>query len=328
MAAIESVQSPVFHHTSKRQFRPINVVYILILSLGSIAYGYSASVISTTLVQPGFIKSMDLANKTNANDLVGLTGSLYQAGGLLGTFTTSYFADRWGRRVGIAVPTAVGVIAAAFLTGSVNIQMFIAFRFFAGGAAYSLVAAVPIWMSEVAPPNVRGILVDLHALMLLVGYLLAACAGYGFWKVNHPTSWRAHQAVSIIPAVLLLAALPFLPESPRWLLMNDRREEAANVLKKLHTPEEAQVELLQIERQVKIDRTLPSSYLALVKNPSYRKRAILSFGTVACIQMTGPLGEPHPSLPYSVSRISQLTTPLTSIEQLRPTHIRSTWFRT
>lgn len=323
MVAVQRGSEPAFEHSHKRQFRLINVVYVLIMGLGSIAYGYSASVISTTLVQPGFINSMKLAERTNAKDLIGLTGSLYQAGGLLGTFTTSYFADRWGRRVGIAVPTAVSVVAAACLTGSVNIEMFIAFRFFAGGAAYSLVAAVPIWMSEVAPPNVRGILVDLHALLLLIGYLLAACLGYAFWKLDTSTAWRGHQAVAIIPAVLLLAALPFLPESPRWLLMNHRKEEAASVLKRLHTTEEAEVELLQIERQVEIDRTLPSSYLALIKKPSYRKRAILAYGTVTCIQMTGPLGKLTDCLPECLTGL--LTSPPRSLEQLRPNDIRRTW---
>lgn len=283
---------PSFHHSEKRQFRWINIIHILIMGLGSIAYGYSASVISTTLVQPGWIASMGLAHRSNAKDLIGLTGSMYQVGGLIGTFTMSYFADRWGRRVGIAVPTVVTIVCAALLAGSVNIEMFITFRFFAGMAAYSLVAAVPVWISEVAPPSVRGIFVDLHATMLLIGYMMAAAVGYGFWLRDAAASWRGLQAVNIIPAVLLLVALPFLPESPRWLLMKDRREEAAAVLNKLHTPDEARVEFLQIESQVKIDRTLPASYLALFKKASYRKRAILSFGTVACIQMTGPLGTP------------------------------------
>lgn len=282
---------PSFHHSDKRQFRWINIVYILVMGLGSIAYGYSASVISTTLVQPGWIASMGLADRADAKDLIGLTGSMYQVGGLIGTFTMSYFSDRWGRRVGIAIPTTNTIICAALLAGSVNIEMFIAFRFFAGMAAYSLVSAVPVWISEVAPPSVRGIFVDLHATMLLIGYMTAAATGYGFWLRDTSASWRGLQAVNIIPAVLLLIALPFLPESPRWLLMQDRHDEAAAVLKKLHNPEEAEVELTQIEYQVRIDRKLPSSYLALIKVPSYRKRAILSFGTVACIQMTGPLGK-------------------------------------
>lgn len=299
---------PSFHHSEKRQFRWINIVHILIMGLGSIAYGYSASVISTTLVQPGWITSMGLAHRSDATDLIGLTGSMYQVGGLIGTFTMSFFSDRYGRRIGIAVPTVVNIVCAALLAGSVNIEMFIAFRFFAGMAAYSLVSAVPVWISEVAPPRVRGIFVDLHATMLLVGYMLAAAVGYGFWLRETPASWRGLQAVNIIPAVLLLIALPFLPESPRWLLMKDRREEAAAVLNKLHTPEEAEVELVQIETQVKIDRTLPSSYWALVKKPSYRKRAILSFGTVACIQMTGPLGMP------AVSNFSISSTDKASLE--------------
>ncbi len=66
-----------------------------------------------------------------------------------------------------------------------------------------------------------------------------------------------------------------MPESPRFLLINDRHEEAAKNLKRLHTPEEAELELEQISHQMQIDRTLPSSYWAMITKPSYRKRTLL-----------------------------------------------------
>jgi MFS family permease len=280
-----------FHHASGRQFRPIIILYFLVVCLGSISYGYSASVISTTLVQPGFIAAMQLDQKSNAKTLIGLTGSMYQLGGLLGTFTVAFFSDRYGRRIGIAVPAVLGIIAAALLAGSVDMNMFIAMRFLSGVAAYNIVASVPTWMAEVAPPNVRGMFVDLHGTFLLIGYAIAAYVGYGFYKLNTPGSWRAQQALNALPNILLLIGLNFLPESPRWLLMENRPDEAKQVLDRLHTSQEAAVEFDQISKQVQIDKKLDSSYWAFFTKKSYRKRAIICFTIPAGIQLAGPIGE-------------------------------------
>ncbi len=81
----------------------------------------------------------------------------------------------------------------------------------------------------------------------------------------------------------------WLPESPRWLLMNDRYDEAQRNLLKLHTPEEAAVELAQIHAQMQIDRTLRNSYWIMFKKPSYRKRTLLAIGTTCSIQFSGIL---------------------------------------
>ncbi|KIY03496.1 uncharacterized protein Z520_00187 [Fonsecaea multimorphosa CBS 102226] len=289
MAFTQTVHQAEYHHSSRRQFKWQNVLFIVAASLGSCMYGYSASVISTTLIQSSFIKVMGLDTAANASDLKGLTGSMYQVGGFLGTFTVSPISDKWGRKIGIAVPAACACVTAALLAGSVNIKMFIAFRFLAGMAAYNIVSSVPVWMSEVAPPSVRGVLVDIHGISLLFGYALASWVGFAFWKQGNDNGWRALQALNATPGILLLGFLPWLPESPRWLLMNDRYEEAEAVLKKLHTEEEAAVELAQIATQVRVDRTLESSYWSLIKKPSYRKRAIMSFIIPAGIQLSGPL---------------------------------------
>jgi hypothetical protein len=96
-------------------------------------------------------------------------------------------------------------------------------------------------------------------------------------------------ALQCVPVLLVLIMLYFLPESPRYLLMNDRFEEAQRNLLKLHSPEEAQVELAQINAQMQIDRTLPNSYWIMFKKPSYRKRSLLAIGTTCAIQFSGIL---------------------------------------
>jgi hypothetical protein len=85
-------------------------------------------------------------------------------------------------------------------------------------------------------------------------------------------------------ALTLLCGLYWVPESPRWLVMNDRVPKAQAILEKLHSHaktldnEYALAELYQIQKQVLIDRTLPSSWVHMFKKPSYRKCAFLAMG--------------------------------------------------
>lgn len=72
-------------------------------------------------------------------------------------------------------------------------------------------------------------------------------------------------------------------------MIQGRYDDARENLLKLHTPEEVEVEFVQIRTQVEIDRTLPSSYWAMFANKNYRKRTIIGMGTFASIQTSGIL---------------------------------------
>lgn len=276
---------PIAHHVSGRQFRFYNVLMIVAMGLGSVSYGYSAGVISQTLGQPSFISYFKLDERANATDIIGLMNSLYQAGGFIGTFCVSFFADKYGRRMGIAIPSVINIIAGALLAGSVHVGMFIFFRFVSGLAAYWLVSAVPVLMTEIAPPNVRGVLVNIHGALLIFGFALSNWVGYGFYHIDQ---WRAPFAFQCLPSILLLLIIFKLPESPRWLIVKDNVEQAEAILHKLHTPDEARAELHQIRQQVAIDRSLDSSWWSMVSKASYRKRACMALFCTVGIQMTGP----------------------------------------
>jgi MFS family permease len=174
--------------------------------------------------------------------------------------------------------------------------MFIVFRFWSGAGGNLLSATVPIWMAEVVPAKNRGFLVDMHGAMYAFGYCAAAWVGYGFFFLNSSDSWRApfgmfsdvlvrlcvnadYLAIQCLPPLILLAGIYYLPESPRWLLMQDRHEEARKILQRFHSKEEAEVEYIQIDAQMRIDKTMDTSYLNMIRKPSYRKRLFL---TVAC----------------------------------------------
>jgi len=250
------------------------------------------------LGQPSFIAYFDLATRKNGTDLISTTNGLFQAGGVIGTLSLPWFADKFGRKWACALAASLALISGAFLAGSVNIGMFIAFRFVAGASAFMILAAVPILMAELVPGRFRGALVDIHAVFLIIGYVIQAWVGFGFYfwtdgGVNN--TWRPPLALQCFWPLLLLIALPFLPESPRWLCMQGRTEEARKVLIKLHSNkhdpnhEGAEAEFYQIKKQIAIDRTLGSSWADMFTKPSYRKRALLAIGTTGIIQCSGVL---------------------------------------
>lgn len=152
-------------------------------------------------------------------------------------------------------------------------------------------------MNEVVPQHLRGGLVDIHAVMLIFGYTVQGWVGFGFyfWKTGGSNTWRPPIALQCAWPLFLLIGLYWIPESPRWLVMNDRIEEAHVILQKLHSdpsdPSDtyARKEFYQIQKQFMIDRTLGSSWIHLFKKPSYRKSAFLALGTTAIIQCSGVL---------------------------------------
>lgn len=276
-------------HTTKRQFRAYNVMVILIMSFGSIAMGYSGSVIGTTLAQPTFLEYFELETRPDATSLISGMNGLFQAGAFFGAICISWVADAFGRKMSITIAASLVVISGALLASSVHIGMFLAFRFFAGMGSFWLLGAIPVWMTEIVPPRNRGLLVDIHSAALLFGYTSAGWTGYGFFHMESKNAWRAPLALQCLPALIVICAMPWLPESPRYLIQKGQHEKARVVLAKLHEDNEARVEFAQIQAQIDHDMSLPHSWMSLITRKTYRKRALFAVGLACGIQFTGVL---------------------------------------
>ncbi|KAF2018528.1 general substrate transporter [Aaosphaeria arxii CBS 175.79] len=280
-----------------KKLNAYNAWMILFVSIGSLCYGYTANVISATLAQPTFLTYFELDTRSDALALISATNGIFQTGGVLGTLTLAFFSDKFGRKGGLAISALLILISGALLAGSVNIGMFLAFRFFAGAGAFMILAAVPIWMAEVVPPYLRGALVQIHAIVLVLGYNCASWLGFGIfhWENGGSATWRIPFAIQCFWPLCLLIGLYWCPESPRWLILNGRNDEAHKILLRLHNDAEdpehtfARTEFLSITKQLAIDRTLPSSWMHIFRKPSLRKRALITIGTTGFIQCSGIL---------------------------------------
>jgi MFS family permease len=143
---------------------------------------------------------------------------------MFGAFINGPVADRFSRRWSILYSNIVFLIGSAIQAASVNIPMIFVGRFIAGIAVGMLSMVVPLYLSEVAPPTLRGGLVALQQLAITVGIMLAFWLDYGTQHIGgtgdgqSEAAWRFPLAFQCAPSLILTGATLVLPYSPRWLV--------------------------------------------------------------------------------------------------------------
>jgi MFS family permease len=171
--------------------------------------------------------------------------------------------------------------------------MFLVARYIAGIGCGMVMSNTPVYMSEIAPPHTRGLLVGLQGNCITLGYIVSSSAALGFHFVEKPYAWRLNFVIATVMALVLLVSLQFLPESPRWLVEHGRKEEDSQILQRIHRTEDdpdgviAHAEMVQIVAQVEAERTLPSSYWHILRTPPLRKRFICTLLGWTMGQATG-----------------------------------------
>ncbi|KAJ5798544.1 uncharacterized protein N7503_007840 [Penicillium pulvis] len=230
----------------------------------------------------------------NSNGLIGATNGVFQAGAFFGILLGSWIMDRFGRRMGVVYGSVLCIVGGAVACASQNIGMFIAFRFFIGAGSWAFMAL--IYTSELSPPQLRGFFVGMNGIGICLGYGLAMYMGLAFNSAhNESTQWRGPLGLALIFPVFMLLLLFILPESPRWLLMNGRTDEARTIIMDLHrvgdspNQEYAQGEFYQMKMQSEQDRALEPSWKELFTRASYRKRVVLACAYAFIGQSTAAL---------------------------------------
>ncbi|KAJ9604940.1 hypothetical protein H2200_010329 [Cladophialophora chaetospira] len=289
---------------SGRQWNSWNFFICWLVSLGQIAFGYPASIIGVTLAQPSFLIYMGLLDTTenppgltkNAENLIGAMSGVFQAGATINVFLASWVADKHGRKWGFYYCSLLSLLGGALLCGAKNVTMFIVARLFAGAGANGFLALTPMYSAELAPPDLRGLMVGMNGVNIALGYSLASYMGLAFYYVDDPaTQWRAPLGLALVWPLVMILVCFVIPESPRFLLMHGRVEEARKVVFSLHAvkgdseQEFAREEFYQMSKQADIDRHTSISYLEIFRKPSSRKRMIMAIGFAFISQSTGVL---------------------------------------
>jgi SP family sugar:H+ symporter-like MFS transporter len=236
------------------------VVFIsCIATLGGFLFGFDSGVINGTV--DGLQSAFD-------SDSVGTGFNV--ASMLLGCAVGAYFAgrmaDRFGRRAIMRIAAGLFIVSAwgsGIATGSAE---FVFYRVLGGLAVGAASILAPAYISEVAPARHRGALATVQQIAIISGlfvafisnYLLARSAGSSMAELWLGfEAWRWMFWVEMVPAIIFLVALFFIPESPRYLVLSRQRDEALNVLTKLGGAEAAQRKVDEIDASLAADHHKP-----------------------------------------------------------------------
>lgn len=195
--------------------------------------GYDSAFIGTTLALPSF--EAEFSFKELSDDKLALTKanivSVYQAGAFFGSLSAYGSAYFLGRKKSLWVYSLVFILGAGLMLGANGqrgLGLIYAGRVLAGFGVGGTSMLVPIYISEIAPPAVRGAMVGIYELGWQIGGLVGFWINFGINKTLPPThtQWLIPFAVQLIPAGLLFLGAFWIKESPRWLLSKNRREQA------------------------------------------------------------------------------------------------------
>ncbi|KAI6859058.1 putative MFS glucose transporter [Hortaea werneckii] len=166
----------------------------------------------------------------------GITAAM-PAGSWLGALVSGFVTDILGRKWAIMIGCIIWLIGSTIICASQNIPMLVVGRIINGFCVGMESAQVPVYISELSPPNKRGRVVGAQQWAITWGILIMYYISYGSTFVSgntadtaDPTAFRIPWGLQMIPAVFLFCAMFFLPESPRWLARRDRWEECNKVI--------------------------------------------------------------------------------------------------
>ena len=217
----------------------------VVAALGGLLFGFDTAVISgtTPFLQPYF----------GLNDIaLGWTVSSLLIGCIIGVISSGKPGDILGRRKTLLIAAFLFVLSAVGSALSTQLAVFILFRLLGGIAVGTASMLSPMYISEIAPASRRGMLVSLNQLAIVIGILLAFFSNYLLADTG-TDAWRWMLAVMGAPAFLFFVALLFVPESPRWLMQKNRKEEAFHVLKRINGENAALEEIAAIEKSINTD---------------------------------------------------------------------------
>jgi len=234
-------------------------VIVSIATIGGFMFGYDSGVINGT--QSGLQAAFDLGSLS-----LGINVGAILVGSAIGAFAAGRLSDAIGRR-GVMLIGAVLFFASAILTGIADSSgVFIIGRIVGGLGVGAASVIAPVYISEVVPADRRGRLSSVQQVMIIIGltgsflvnFLIARLAGGStaqYWLGME--AWRWMFLMEAIPSVIYFIALLAIPESPRFLVIKGRRDDARAVLVRLFDETQADAKVAEIERSLAGDHHRP-----------------------------------------------------------------------
>lgn len=262
------------------------VLITIVTAVGGFLFGFDNGSISGSV---GFLQQHFALTPAG----VGWVTSSIIVGCIIGVVIAGRLSDAIGRKKVLLLTAAVFFVGALGEALAPNDTVLVLARILVGIGIGTETTVAPLYIAEVAPARLRGRLVSFNQLFNTIGNLVvfsiaAVVAGLNTEQWNIDYGWRVIFATGLVPAVLFILLLRFVPESPRWLVGKGRIDEARSILERVNpSTEAAAAQVEEISRAAAGDaRTAASEWRELLR-PSLRKALVVGFLVALFQQITG-----------------------------------------
>ncbi|MFC0181892.1 sugar porter family MFS transporter [Pseudarcicella hirudinis] len=260
-----------------------NYVYrcTFVAAIGGLLFGYDTAVIAGAI---GFIRQ----KYELSPGMMGWIASCALIGCAFGAMVGGFFADRLGRKKVLLISGVLFAVSSLGIMIPLNLDYFVFFRLIGGLGIGIASMIVPMYISEIAPPDIRGRLIAINQLGIVTGILAIFFVNAyiadlydELWTVE--VGWRYMFGSGIVPSFIFIVLLFSVTESPRWLAQKQDFKQALVVLNKLNTPSEAEIELEAIKISVQGEE---GAYTDLIK-PGLQMATFIGVSLAFFSQITG-----------------------------------------
>ncbi|XP_060162279.1 solute carrier family 2, facilitated glucose transporter member 3 isoform X1 [Globicephala melas] len=271
---------------------------ITIATIGSFQFGYNTGVINAPeeIIKDYLNYTLQERFKNPPSEVVltslwSLSVAIFSVGGMVGSFSVGLFVNRFGRRNSMLIVNLLA-IAGGCLMGFCKIaesfEMLILGRLVIGLFCGLCTGFVPMYIGEISPTALRGAFGTLNQLGIVIGILVAQI--FGLKNIlGTKELWPLLLGFTIIPAILQCAALPFCPESPRFLLINRKEEESAKeILQRLWGTQDVAQDIQEMkDESIRMAQEKKVTVVELFRAPSYRQPIVISIMLQLSQQLSG-----------------------------------------
>lgn len=265
------------------------IILTLASSISGFMFGYDTGYISAALVHIG----KDLLNKYLTSGEKELITSATSLGALIGAILCGFVANLYGRKNVLFGSNVMFIVGTILQLVAKTVWTMVAGRFVLGFGVGSASLIAPLMLSELAPPKYRGRLIVTNCIFITGGQLVAYLINWGLTRVSG--GWRISVGLCMVPAVLQLVLFVFLPDTPRYYVINGDYEKAKSVLLRTQPFATEEVANAILQDMIASNSTVPGKPLAQMWNsiklihtrPANFRALILACGLQGIQQFTG-----------------------------------------
>ncbi|SAL99551.1 hypothetical protein [Absidia glauca] len=255
-------------------------------SIGQFLFGYDQGVLSGILVNADWLNQFDHPSET----IQGMVVSVFLLGAWVSSYPASWVMDQFGRRLTIFSGAVTFIVGGILQTAAINMAMLMIGRLVSGFGIGFLSTVLPVYTAELSRAHNRGTVTVMGMAINMLGYCASCFIDYGASFIETEWSWRLPLLLQCVFALILACGTFLLPESPRYLVKNERDAEALKVLATMYAqkPEDddVQKEYNEIHTAVYYERTLGTPTWAEMFT-TYRKRSFIAIAVQALGQLSG-----------------------------------------